>query len=91
MHTTSETSSKDGNKAEAAQKVDNLPQSTNQISGIKKNFTSPNMLEFGQKKKIKSTPLHARLESDPSANESEELFSDGNKLSIATSYVQRQT
>ena len=49
------------------------------------------MLEFGQKKKIKSTPLHAHLQSDPSANESEELFSDGNKLSIATSYVQRQT
>ena len=90
MHTTSETSSKDGNKAEAAQKVDNLPQPTDQLPGMKKNFTSPNMLEFGQKKNVK-TGLHAHLESDQSAGESDELFSDGNKFSIATSYVQRQT
>ena len=48
------------------------------------------MLEFGQNKKVK-TGLHAHLESDQSAGESDELFSDGNKFSIATSYVQRQT
>ena len=45
------------------------------------------MLEFGQKKHNKSA-LQTRFQSDTSF-ESEEFLSDGNRLSVATSYVQR--
>ena len=62
MHTTSETSSKDGNKTEAAQKVDNLPPTAKLAQGVKKNLTSPNMLDFSGKKLFKNkSALNTRL------------------------------